>query len=80
MNTNFSQAQDEAPSIEVRVYRDGALLSRELCESEDAASLIVDTWAEVEGVMCEVDDLSGSHHPDEILEPPLTMGQEEDYR
>ena len=80
MNTNFSEQGDEAPTIEVRVYRDGELISRELCESEDEASLIVDTWTELEGVTCEVDDLSaGSHYPDEILEAPLTTGPEADY-
>ncbi len=79
MNTNLSEPRDEAPTIEVRVYRDGELISRELCESEDEAALTVDTWTELEGVTCEVDDLSGSHHPDEILEPLLTTGREVDY-
>lgn len=34
MNGNFSEQCDEAPTLEVRVYRDGELISRELCESE----------------------------------------------
>ena len=80
MNTNFSAQWDEAPTIEVRVYRDGELISRELCESEDEASLIVETWTELEGVTCEVDDLSAGHHADEVLEPPLTTGGEDDHR
>ncbi len=80
MNTNFSEQWDGAPTIEVRVYRGGELISRELCESEDEASLIVDTWTELEGVRCEVDDLSAGNHPDEILESPLATGLEEGYR
>ena len=80
MNTNFSEQWDGAPTIEVRVYRDCELISRELCESEDEVSLIVDTWTELEGVTCEVDDLSGTNHADELLEPPLTTGPEYDHR
>jgi hypothetical protein len=59
----------ETPTIEVRVYHHGRLVERELCESEDEAMLVVDAWSEIEGVECEVDDLSIRHRPGDILEP-----------
>lgn len=60
---------DESPTIEVRVFRHGELVSRHLCESEEQAQLVVDEWAELDGVRCEVDDLSVQHRPDDILAP-----------
>lgn len=68
----------ETPTIEVRVYRDGRLVERELCESEELAALVVDAWLEIEGVECEVDDLSIRHRPGDILEPePAEIDLEE---
>lgn len=49
----------EGTTIEVRVFRHGRLIRREWCESEEQASLVVDDWSEIEGVECEVGDLSG---------------------
>jgi hypothetical protein len=46
----------ETPTIEVRVFRHGELVERELCESEEQAAQIVEGWAEVDGVSCEVDE------------------------
>ena len=69
MSGELFEERDEAPVIEVRVYRDGVLVQRELCESEDQAADVVDTWSELEGVVCEVDDLSVRHRPGDILEP-----------
>jgi hypothetical protein len=63
------QQQDEAPTIEVRVFRNGELVHTELCESEEQASLVVDEWSELDGVQCEVDDLTIRHRPGDILEP-----------
>ena len=59
----------EPPTIEVRVWRQGELVHTELCESEEQASLVVEEWQELEGVSCEVDDLSIRHRPEEILGP-----------
>jgi hypothetical protein len=59
----------ETPTVVVRVYRDGRLWLQELCESDDEASLAVEEWSELEGVTCEVDDLSVRHRADEILAP-----------
>lgn len=73
------EERDEAPTIEVRVFRHGELVHQELCESEEQASLVVDEWAELDGVECEVDDLSVHHQPGEILEPEPAELREEDY-
>lgn len=73
------EERDEAPTIEVRVFRHGELVDQERCESEEQASLVVDEWAELDGVECEVDDLSVHHQPGEILEPELPELREEDY-
>lgn len=59
---------DETPTVEVRVYRDGRLVHRELCESDEDAGLVVEEWSEVEGTGFEVDDLSLRHRPDQILD------------
>jgi hypothetical protein len=73
------EERDEAPTIEVRVFRHGELVHQELCESEAQAALVIDEWAELDGVACEVDDLSVHHRPGEILEPELAELQQEDY-
>jgi hypothetical protein len=70
---------DDAPAIEVRVYRHGALVRREWCESEEQAALVVDAWSELDGVECEVDDLTTRHRPGDILEPAPAELREEDY-
>lgn len=69
MNESRPQDHGETPTIEVRVYRDGRLAERELYESDDQAALAVEAWSEIEGVECEVDDLTIRHYPGDILEP-----------
>jgi len=59
----------ETPTVVVRVYRDGRLWVQELCESEDEAGLAVEEWSELDGVTCEVDDLSLRHGAGDILAP-----------
>lgn len=70
--------EGETPTIEVRIYRDGRLIRRELCESEGEAALVVEHWDEVAGTECEVDDLSARHTSDQILaaEPPEPLDEE----
>lgn len=58
-----------APATEVRIYRDGQLLARELCESEDDAAAVVDRWSELGNVSFLVDDLSAQHVAGDILAP-----------
>jgi len=69
----------ESPTVEVRVFRLGELVHRQLCESEEEAAAVVDRWIELEGVECEVDDLSTHHRPGEILEPEAPTESAEDY-
>lgn len=60
---------DDTPTVEVRVYRQGELVRRELCESEEEAASVVQEWSELDGVTCEVDDLSVRHRAGDVLEP-----------
>jgi hypothetical protein len=71
--------RDEVPFLEVRVFRHGTLVHRELCESEEQASLVVDAWSELDGVRCEVDDLSIRHEPGQVLEPEPPELADEGY-
>jgi hypothetical protein len=48
---------DKDTTIEVRVYRYGDLVHREQCGSMDQAWLVIDDWAEMGGVSCEVGDM-----------------------
>lgn len=59
----------DTPSIEVRVYRDGNLVQRELCENDVDAAAVVDAWSEVEGVVCQVVDPSTGSAPASVLDP-----------
>ena len=70
---------DETPTIEVRVYRGDEIVHRQLCESEEAATAEVTRWAEVDGVTCEVDDLSFRHTAGDILEPGPADLPQDDY-
>ena len=70
---------DQAATIEVRVWRHGQLVHTELCESEEQASLIMEQWQEIDGVRCEVDDLSIHHRPEDILDPEPSEPVAEDY-
>jgi hypothetical protein len=71
--------RDETPTVEVRVYRHAELVHRELCESEEQAALVVEEWSELDGIECEVDDLSVHHEPGEIFEPEPAELREESY-
>jgi hypothetical protein len=56
-----------APHIEVRVYERDRLIARELCESEAEADALVERWAEEGTYTFQVDDLSTTHGPDDVL-------------
>lgn len=77
--SDLFEERDEAPTTEVRVFRHGELVHQELCESEEQALLVVEEWSEMEGVECEIDDLSVRHRPGEILEPEPAEPSEESY-
>ena len=59
MSDPFVESISEARTIEVRIWRRGRLLGTELCESEEQASLAFGSWSAIDGVDCEVADLSG---------------------
>lgn len=71
---------DDTPTIEVVVFQRGAEIHRELCESEQAASDVVDQWNELDGVECTVDDLAVHHVPTDILDPAPNEPLEDEYR
>jgi hypothetical protein len=51
------------PTIEVRVYRDGRFIFSQMCESEEQTAEAVRGWEGIDGVVCEVDDITdGSRH------------------
>lgn len=80
MSQAFDEGWGEAPTVEVRIFRDGELVHRQLCESVDEAAEVVDQWSEQEEITFEVDDLSARHRQGEILEPELAEGAAEEYR
>lgn len=61
--------RESAPTVEVKVYRHGRLIHRELCESEADAASVLERWNEVDGAEFQVDDLAVHHVPSDILEP-----------
>ena len=65
-----------SPSIEVRVYRDGRLFARELCESEEDAEAVVERWSEEGNFTFTVDDLTYHHTDHDVLAPEA--GEPED--
>lgn len=68
----------DTPRIEVRVYRHGELVQRELCDSEEEAARVVDGWSEHPGVTCEVDDLTLRHGPEDVLAPDPALIEEDE--
>ena len=57
-----------APTIEVRIYRNGQLLVRGLVETEEDAAAVVEQWSD-ENVYVLVDDLSAQHPPQTSSRP-----------
>jgi hypothetical protein len=72
-------APETTPTIEVRVFRHGELIERQLCESDEEAAALVEQWSEIEDVTCLVDDLSFHHTPSDVLEPEPPEPANEEY-
>jgi hypothetical protein len=68
------------PSIEVTVYRDGAVIHRELCETDAEASEVAEEWSELDNVECQIDDLTVRHQPTDVLEPTESELGDDDRR
>lgn len=69
-----------APTIEVRIYRNGQLLIRELVETEEDGAAVVEQWSDVENVYVLMDDLSARHAPGDILAPDELVRTDEEDR
>jgi hypothetical protein len=74
MTDNPVSVESPGP-IEVRIFRDGELAHRRLCESTDEAVALVEQWADRGATQIDVDDLSGRHRGGQILEPDLELDE-----
>ena len=69
-----------APTLEVRIYDQGRLLARQLCESEEDAGSVIERWQDVANLFVVADDAPSTSPPGDILEfddPPA--GSDERY-
>lgn len=67
---NAHETGEEAGTIEVRAYRGGAIVQRQLCETAEEATAIVEAWEQEEGIECEFTDLSHAPRFDDEIVPP----------
>ena len=63
------QADSTTPTLEVRILRDGVVIQRELCETDQEANAVVEAWSDTEGILVEVEDLSRSGGAAGVLDP-----------
>ena len=54
-------------------WRDGRVVERVVCESEEEAAATAEHWAELDFARIEIEDLSVHHGPDQILEPGVEI-------
>lgn len=76
--TDTALYDPSSPSIEVRVYRDGRLFARELCESEEDAEAFVERWSEEGNYTFTVDDLTYHHSAGDVLAPDAADVQDDE--
>ena len=62
-------ADSTTPRLEVRILRDGVVVQRELCETAEDADAVVEAWADTEGVVVEVEDLTRNGGAAGVLDP-----------
>ena len=70
----------ETPTIEVTVFRDGQVIHRELCETDEEATAVAEQWSETGEVECQIDDLSVHHRASDVLEPSESELSDDDGR
>ena len=58
-----------SPRIEVRVYRFGQFIVSQQCASEEETAAAVRGWEEIDGVVCEVDDITDGSRHGHVIEP-----------
>jgi hypothetical protein len=63
-----SRGRCATPSIELRVYRFGEFIFSQLCESEDQTADAVRGWERLDGVVCEVDDITDGCRHGHVIE------------
>jgi hypothetical protein len=63
------QTDSTTPTLEVRILRDGVVIQRELCETDEEANAVVEAWSDTEGILVEVEDLSRSGGSAGVLDP-----------
>lgn len=79
MSTDVFEEREERPSVEVRVFRYGELVHQVRCESAEEAASVVEHWSELDGIECEVEDLSAHHRRGDVLEPEPATPEEDEY-
>ncbi len=60
-----------AGPVEVRLWRGGGVVHREICEDVTEAAVLVERWADFGITGVDIDDLVTHHRPDQVLEPDL---------
>jgi hypothetical protein len=66
------QAWSEIGAVELRAYRAGKLVHQQLYESAQQAAAAAEQWEQLEGVECEVDDLSREHRLEDAASSDLS--------
>ena len=80
MSDAFIDRTPELSGLEVRVFRHGRLVHREVCESEEEAVLAVDAWSEFDDVECRVvEACSTPHHLLDGMEEEEPLGADADF-
>ena len=57
--------------VEVRLWRGGGVVHREVCEDAAEAAVLVERWAEFGITGVDIDDAVTHHVPGQMLEPEL---------
>ena len=57
--------------VEVRLWRGGGVVHREVCEDVADAAMLVERWAEFGITGVDIDDSVTHHRPGDVLEPDL---------
>ena len=69
-----------APTLQVKVYESGQLITRVAVESAQEAAEVAAEWEAREGIKTEVEDLAVHHGPDDVLAPePEDDFSDDDY-
>lgn len=81
----------DAKLLQVVVYRHGEVVDRQSCDSREEAAAVVARLEEEEGVTCEIvaaaptvharsDDIEKPDDPDDVVDPIMEAGFDDEYR